>query len=148
MQIRVITLLYYELGSLCWTYNLNIFFLGSCIHLLVQKFFLCIGITYLSLFLSNLFRSTHTSIYTLAFRLGNNLSNIPRFMLSKQKFSLIFLLSKHKALPLLGSYLFSSDQISFLAQSFASQVEYCALQQQIYAHNLSFLYFSSQQSQF
>jgi hypothetical protein len=45
-------------------------------------------------------------------------------MLSKQKFSLILLLSKHKDLPLLRSYLFSSDHISFLAQSFTSQVEY------------------------
>jgi hypothetical protein len=69
-------------------------------------------------------------------------------MLSKQKISLILLLSKHKALPLLISYLFSSDQTSFLAQSFTSQVEYCALQQQIYTQSFSFLYFSSQQSQF
>ena len=59
-----------------------------------------------------------------------------------------FHLSKNKALPLLRSYLFSSYWISFLAQSFTSQVEYCTLQQHIYANIFSFLYFSSQQSQF
>jgi hypothetical protein len=89
-----------------WTCNLQKFFLGSCIHLLVQKFFLCIGITYLSLVLSNLFRSTLSSNCTLAFRLGQNLSNIPRFMLSKQKFPLILFYLSTKILPLSRSYLF------------------------------------------
>jgi hypothetical protein len=69
-------------------------------------------------------------------------------MLSKQKISLILFLSKNRALPLLRSYLFSSDQVSFLAQSFTSQVEYCALQKHIYAQSFSFLYLSSQESQF
>ena len=64
------------------------------------------------------------------------------------KISTYLTLSKHKALPLSRSYLFSSDRVSFLASSFASQVEYCALQQQIYTQSFSFLYFSSQQSQF
>jgi hypothetical protein len=56
-------------------------------------------------------------------------------MLSKKKFPLILPLPEHKALR---SYLFSSDQVSFLAQSFASQLEYCALQQQIYAQSFLF----------
>jgi hypothetical protein len=106
------------------------FFLGSYIHLLVQKSFLCIGITYLSLFLSGLFISNLlSSSCALVFRLGKNLSSIPRSILSKQKFPLILPLLEHKALI---SYLFSSYLIPFLAQSFASQVEYCAPQQQIY----------------
>jgi len=111
------------------------FFLGSCIHLLVQKLFLSIGITYLSLFLSKLFRSILSSNCDLVFRLGQNLSNIPRFILSKQTFPLILPLSEHKYLR---SYLFSSDLVSLLAQSFASQVEYCALQQYIYAQSFLF----------
>jgi hypothetical protein len=53
----------------------------------------------------------------------------------KQKFPLILPLPEHKALR---SYLFSSDQVSFLAQSFAIQVEYYALQQQIYAQSFIF----------
>jgi hypothetical protein len=138
--------MYCALGSQCWTYNLQKFFLGSYIHLLVQQIFLCIGITYLSSFLLALLRSTLSSNYALAFRLGQNLLNIPKFMLLKHKFSLILLLSKHKALPFFGSYLFSSDQIYFLAQSFANQVEYCTLQQHIYAQSFSFLFFNSQQS--
>jgi hypothetical protein len=69
-------------------------------HLLVQKIYLCIGITYLSSFLLALVRSSLSSNYTLAFRLGQNLLNILKFMLSKQKFSLILILSKNKALPL------------------------------------------------
>jgi hypothetical protein len=89
-----------------------------------------------------------SSNYSLSFILGQNLLNIPKFMLSKQKFPLILPLSKYKALPILGSYLFSLDRVSFLAQSFASQVEYYELQQHIYVHSFSFLYFSSQQSQF
>jgi hypothetical protein len=71
--------------------------LGSCIHLLVQKIFLCIGITYLSSFPLGLLKSTLSFNCTLAFRLGHNLLNILKFMISKQKFSLIFLLPKHKA---------------------------------------------------
>jgi hypothetical protein len=63
-------------------------------------------------------------------------------MLPKQIISLIFLLPNQK------DYLFSSEIITFLAQRFVIQVECCALQQQIYAHRFSFLYFSSQQSQF
>jgi hypothetical protein len=81
--------------------------------LLVQTFFLCIGITYLSLFLSDLFISNLlSSNCALVFRLGQNLSNIPRFILSKQKFSLILPFSEHKASI---SYLFSSDQTSLLS---------------------------------
>jgi hypothetical protein len=110
--------MYCALGSQWWTYNLQKFFLGSCIHLLVQKFFLCIGITYLSLSLSNLFRSTLSSNCALVFRLGQNLSNIPRFILSKQKIPLMLPLLEHKAFR---SYLFSSDLPPSLAQSFASQ---------------------------
>jgi hypothetical protein len=83
-----------------------------------------------SLFLSNLFRSNLSSNYALTFKLGKNLSNIPRFILLKQKFPLILPLPEKKSLR---SYLFSSNPVSFLAQSFTSQVEYCALQQQIYA---------------
>jgi len=55
-------------------------------------------ITYLSLFLSNLFRSSLPSCScALVFRLGPNLSNIHRFILSKKKFLLILPLSEHKA---------------------------------------------------
>jgi hypothetical protein len=101
--------------------------------LLVQKFFLCIGITYLSLFLSDLFKSNLlSSICTLVFRLGQNLSNIPKSILSKKQFPLILPLPEHKSLR---SYLFSSDPIPFLAQ-----VEYCALHQHIYT--LVFLFSS------
>jgi hypothetical protein len=88
------------------------------------------GITYLSLFLSNLFRSILSSNCSLTFRLEQNLSSIPRFILSKKKFPLILPLLEHKALR---SYLILSDPVYFLAQSFTSQVEYCTLQQQIYA---------------
>jgi hypothetical protein len=112
--------------------------------LLVSDSFLCIGITYVSLFLLDLFISNLiSSSCTLVFRLGKNLSSIPRSIPSKQKFPLILPLSEHKTLL---SYLFSSDMILFLAQIFASQVEYCTPQQQIYAQR--FLFFSSQQSQF
>jgi hypothetical protein len=91
-------------------------------QLLVQKFFLCIGITYFSLFLSNLFISTLSYNYTLAFRLGQNLSNITRFILPKQKFPLILLYQSTKFYLFQDLYLFSLDRVSFLVQSFASQV--------------------------
>jgi hypothetical protein len=68
--------------------------------------------------LSNLFGSIISSNCALVFRLGKNLSNIPRFILSKQ---IILTLTEHKYLI---SYLFSSDQTSLLAQIFAIQVEY------------------------
>jgi hypothetical protein len=42
-------------------------------------------------------------------------------------------LSKAQRLPLLEPYLFSSEQLTFLEEILASQVEYCTLQQQIYA---------------
>jgi hypothetical protein len=88
--------------------------ISRILHPLVSpKFFLCIGITYLSLFLSDLFISyLLSSSCALVFRLGQNLSNIPRSILSKQKFPLILPLSEHKALR---SYLFSSDQTSLLS---------------------------------
>jgi hypothetical protein len=71
-------------------------FLGSCIHLLVQKLFLCIGITYLSSFPLILLKSNLSFNCTLAFILGHNLLNILKFMLWKQKISLIVLLPKNK----------------------------------------------------
>jgi hypothetical protein len=127
--------MYCTLASQCWTCNLQKIFLGSCIHSLVQKFFLCIGITYISLFLSSLFRSTLSSNYSLPFRPGQNLSNIHIFMLSKKKIPLILPLPENKALR---SYLFSSDQVYFLAQSFTCQLEYCILQQKIYTQSFLF----------
>jgi hypothetical protein len=85
--------------------------------------------TYFSLFLSDLFRSTLSSICALTFKLEQNLSNIPRFILSKKKFPLILPLLEHKALR---SYPLSSDLVPFLELTFTIQVEYCALQQKIY----------------
>jgi hypothetical protein len=67
---------------------------------------------------------------------GQNLLNIPKLILSKKKFPLILPLPEHKDLR---SYIFSLDPVSFLAQIFTSQVEYCAQQQHIYAQ--IFLYF-------
>jgi hypothetical protein len=65
--------------------------------LLVQTFFLCIGITYLSLFLSDLLISNLlSSINYLVFKIRQNLSNIPKSILLKQKFSLILLLQSTK----------------------------------------------------
>ena len=126
--------------------------------MLVQKSFLCIRITYISQFLSNLLISNIlSSNYALVSRLGQNLSNVPRSVLSKQKFPLILPLSTHKdfkyylfnkkislILPLsehkaFRSYLFSLDLPPFLAQNFVNQVECCALKQQIYTQ--SFLSF-------
>jgi hypothetical protein len=59
-------------------------------------------------------------------------------MLLKQKISLILPLLKHKALSLLRSYLFSSNWVSFLAHTFAIQVEYCTLQNHIYTRDSLF----------
>jgi hypothetical protein len=125
--------------------------------LLVQKYFLFIRITYLSQFLSDLLISNLLSFNcALFFRIGQNLSNIPRSILSKQKFPLILPLTEHKAfrsylfnqnfslfLPLLEnkaflSYLFSLDLPPFLVQSFAIQVEYCVLGKWIYAQSFLF----------
>jgi hypothetical protein len=61
--------------------------------LLFQTFFLCIGITYLSLLLLDLLISNLlSSISALVFKLGQNLSIIRRSILLKQKFPLILLL--------------------------------------------------------
>jgi hypothetical protein len=114
--------------------------LSRVLHLLVSpkilsmhrdniSFTSSIKLTYLSR--SNLFRSNLLySSRALVFKLGPNLSNIPRYILSKKNFPLILPLSKHKDLR---SYFFSSYWTSILAYIFASQVEYCALQRQIYA---------------
>jgi hypothetical protein len=81
--------------------------------LLVHTFFLCIGLTYLSLFLSDLLISSLLSyISALVFKLGHNLSNIPRSILVKQNFPLILLLQCTKLSDLQILPLF------FLAQSF------------------------------
>jgi hypothetical protein len=54
--------------------------------MLVQTLFLCIGITYLSLLLSDLFISNLlSSNNALVFQLGQNLSIIPKFMLLETK---------------------------------------------------------------
>jgi hypothetical protein len=74
------------------------FFLGSCIHFLVQKF----------LFRSNLLSSN----CALVLRLGPNLSNIPRSILLKKKFPLILPLPEHKALI---SYLFLQIRLPSLS---------------------------------
>ena len=118
------------------------FFLGSCIHLLVQKLFLCIGITYFSLFLSNLFRSTLSC--ALVFRLGQNLSNIPRFIFPKKKFPLILPLPEHKALR---SYIFSSDRTSLFSTELHKSCRILCTTTTDLRTNI-FLFFSSQQSQF
>jgi hypothetical protein len=127
--------MYCALGSQYWTCNLQKFFLGSCIHLLDQKFFLCIEITYFSLFLSNLFRSTLSFDCALVSKLGQHLLNIPRFILSKKKFPLILPLLEQQVLR---SYLFSSNPVPFLALNLTSQVEYYALKQHIYAQSFLF----------
>jgi hypothetical protein len=115
------------------TTNLQKNLLGCCIHLLVQTFFLCIGITYISLFLSDILTSNLlSSNYALVFKLGQNLSNIPRSIISKHTFSLIIPFSEHKSSI---SYLFSSDQTSLLNTELHKSI-------------LCFLLFSSQQSQF
>jgi hypothetical protein len=118
--------------------------------LLVQTFFLCIGITYLSLFLLDLLISNLLfSSYALVFKLGQNLSNIPRSIFLKQKFPLILLSVENKASRYKTfhySYLFQrkkhSDLTSFLqirllflAQSFTIQVDYYALGKKIYAQS-------------
>jgi hypothetical protein len=88
--------------------------LGSCIHLLVQKLFLSIGITYLSSFPLNLLKSTLSFNNTPTFRLAQNLLNILKFMFLKQKFPLVFLLPKHKA------YLLGILTILFISSYFLS----------------------------
>ena len=100
--------------------------------------------TYLSLFLSNLFRSNISSNCALVFRLGQNLSNIPRFILSKQKFPLILPLSEHKDLR---SYLFSSYLISFLSIELRKSSRILCTTTTDLRTKLS-LFFNSQQSQF
>jgi hypothetical protein len=113
--------------------------------LLVQQLCLCIGITYLSLFLSDLFISyLLSSSYALVFRLGPNLSNIPRSILSKQKFPLILPLSEHKDLR---SYLFPSDQTSLLSTNIHKSSRVLCTRAIDLRTELS-LFFSSQQSQF
>jgi hypothetical protein len=135
--------LYCALGSQWWICKK--FFLGSYIHLLVQQLFLCIGITYLSLVLSDLFISNLiSSSCALVFRLGQNLSNIPRSILSKQNFSLILPLSKHKALIY---YLFSSDRASFLSTELRNSSRVLC-PKAIDLRTELYLFFSSQQSQF
>jgi hypothetical protein len=95
----------------------------------------------------NFIQINFSSNYTLAFRIGQNLSNIPIFMLSKQKFPLYLLYLSTNLYFFQDLTSFSSDQFSFLAQSFTSQVEYCALHNRS-THKFYFLYFSSHQSQF
>jgi hypothetical protein len=113
--------------------------------LLVQKFFLCIGITYLSIFLSDLFIShLLSSSCALVFRLGKNMSNIPRSILSKQKFPLILTLSEHQALI---SYLFSSDHTSLLGMELHNSSRVLCTTTTNLRTELS-LFLSSQQSQF
>jgi hypothetical protein len=113
--------------------------------LLVQKFFLCIGITYLSLFLSDLFISyLLSSNCALAFKLGQNLSNIPRSILSKQTFPLILPLSEHKDLR---SYLFSLDWTCLLSTELQNSSRILLTRATDLRTELSLL-FSSQQSQF
>ena len=87
--------------------------------MLVQTFFLCIGIIYLSLFLSDLFISNFlSSNNALVFRLGQNLSSIPKFILQKQNISTYLTSIEHKAFiskTFNYSYLFLVDLTSFFA---------------------------------
>jgi hypothetical protein len=100
-----------------------------------------ISFTILSdLFISNLLSSS----CALVFRLGQNLSNIPRSILSKQKFPLILPLSEHKALR---SYLFSSDLTSLLSTELHKSSRILRTTTTDLRTKLS-LFFSSQQSQF
>jgi hypothetical protein len=113
--------------------------------LLVQKFFLCIGITYLSLILSDLFISHLLSSWcALVFRLERNLSIIPRSILSKQKFPLILPLSENKDLRY---YLFYSDRTSLLSTKIHKSSRVLRTRETGLHTELS-LFLSSQQSQF
>jgi hypothetical protein len=112
------------------------FFLGSCIHLLVQKFFLCIGITYLSLFLSDLFISNLlSSSCALVFRLGQNLSNIPRSILSKKIFFTYLTFIRAQSFKILPLF-FRSD--FFLSTELHKSSRILCTKQQIYAQSFLF----------
>jgi hypothetical protein len=89
--------------------------------------------TYISLFLSDLFISNIlSSNCALVFRLGQNLSYIPRSILSKQKFHLSYL-SQSTNIQYLTSFL--QIRILFSAQIFVSQC--CALSNR-YTHRSFF----------
>jgi hypothetical protein len=105
------------------------------------------GITYISLFLSDLLISNLvSSICALFFRLGIFLSNITRSIFLKQKFLLVLVSTEHKASRYKTfhySYLCQSTRLQdltsflqirllFLTESFIIQVEYYTLGQQIY----------------
>jgi hypothetical protein len=121
------------------------FFLGSCIHLSVQKFFICIEITYLPLFLSNLFRSNLLSSNgDQVLRLGPNLLNIPISILSKKKFPLFLPLSEHKDLI---SYLFLQMRLPSLTTELRKSSRILRTTTTDLCTEIS-LFFSSQQSQF
>jgi hypothetical protein len=113
--------------------------------LLVQKFFLCIGITYLSLFLSDLFISyLLSSSCALVFRLGQIYQIYLDPFFRNKNFHLSYL---YQSTKILRSYLFSSDQTSLLGTELHKSSRVLCTTTTDLRTELS-LFLSSQQSQF